>query len=113
MPKRKPPKSQAATAEAAKAHKPKPTDGANRFGRECDARRAAATTARAVRASAADHRCASVGEQQLPLLPAGCGSLVLRRCAPGVLAVASEVPGAFTDKHQEWIGSMGRLLAEA
>ena len=44
MPKRKPPKSQAATAEAAKAHKPKPTDGANRFGRECDARRAAATT---------------------------------------------------------------------
>ena len=37
----------------------------------------------------------------------------LRRCGPGVLAVASERPAAFTATHQRWIGKMGELLEQS
>ena len=39
--------------------------------------------------------------------------LELRRCGPGVLAVASERPAAFTATHQRWIGKMGQLLEQS
>ena len=54
-----------------------------------------------------------LAEERLPLLPASCASLELRRCGPGVLAVASERPAAFTATHQRWIGKMGRLLEQS
>ena len=54
-----------------------------------------------------------LAEERLPLLPASCASLELRRCGPGVLAVASERPAAFTATHQRWIGKMGQLLEQS
>jgi len=54
-----------------------------------------------------------LAEERLPLLPASCASLELRRCGPGVLAVASERPAAFTATHQRWISKMGRLLEQS
>ena len=54
-----------------------------------------------------------LAEERLLLLPAGCASLELRRCGPGVLAVASERPAAFTETHQRWISKMSSLLEQS
>ena len=88
-----------------------------RFGRFDDAAlsaevREGGAALRRLLGGAAEAEVKELGEERLPLLPTGCGSLVLRSCAPGVLVVASEQPGAFTDKHKAWIGQLGRLLAQ-
>ena len=53
-----------------------------------------------------------VGDAVPELLPSAATSVVLHRCGSGLLAVASERPGAFTSKHQAWIGRIAQLLAQ-
>ncbi|KAL3932142.1 MAG: hypothetical protein SGPRY_000820 [Prymnesium sp.] len=47
-------------------------------------------------------------------LPSNTMSALLHRCGPaGVLAIASERPSAFNDKHRTWLASMARYLEQA
>ncbi len=70
----------------------------------------AAASMRELLPAGARSACLNI-EQPPPPLPSNAASVAVCRCGEsGMLALASEQPAAFTEKHLEWLGQVAALL---